>query len=270
MADDTANLRDFIYLDPERVRSLAAQLHVDAEDADDAVAFESLYLAVEPRLLERALSVDASFDYAKWTGDGFRDGQLFRTTGAVRLLDFSWLSSAMGGLPQVLKKMSKLEMEALRNSDEGRRMSKQQLQQRSQENQNAIAQVEAFKADELGETIRELFGDVVRVKVRPSAEHPRAVFMGAAYSSYFTDSPAALAQKYGVDIDAGWQIVGQLNAPRPADDSGGKPLPIPTGNKMEDAFEQMAVLMNNAFQMSAAPAFPAVSFTPIAIWRAVG
>jgi hypothetical protein len=45
--------------------------------------------------------------------------------------------------------------------------------------------------------------------------------------------------------------------------------PIPTGNRMEDSFEQIAILMNNAFRMANAPAFPAVSFTPIAIHRAL-
>ena len=43
--------------------------------------------------------------------------------------------------------------------------------------------------------------------------------------------------------------------------------PIPTGNQMEDAFEQMALLMNNAFRLANAPAFPALSLTPIAIYR---
>jgi hypothetical protein len=39
---------------------------------------------------------------------------------------------------------------------------------------------------------------------------------------------------------------------------------------MEDSFEQIALLMNNAFKIANAPAFPAVSFTPIAIYRTVG
>lgn len=271
MAKEAAGLRDFIYLDVERVRSLAAQLELDASASDDAAELEALYRELEPRLLASAVRVDEGFDYDAWGPDTFRDGRVVRTAGLVRLLDFGWLSLAMAGLPAVLKKMSKLEMEALRNSDEGRRMSKQQLQQRSQENQQAIAQVEAFKAEELGAVIRELYGDVVRVKVRPSAQHPRAVFMGTAYGAYFTDSPAALAQKYGVEIDAGWAVVGVVNAPKPVSDAPAeKAMPIPTGNKMEDAFEQMAVLMNNAFQMSAAPAWPGVSMTPVAIYRSVG
>jgi hypothetical protein len=163
--------------------------------------------------------------------------------------------------------MSKLEMEALRNSDEGRRMSKQQLQQRSQENQVAIAKVEEFKADELGDVVRKLYGDVVRVKVRPSPQaQPAAVLVGSAYARHFYDTPAALSQKYGIEIDAGWTVVGQLNAPNAAAQS----MPLPVGNKMEDSFEQIAILMNNAFRLANAPSFPAVSFTPIAVYRTTG
>jgi hypothetical protein len=58
-------------------------------------------------------------------------------------------------------------------------------------------------------------------------------------------------------------VLGQLNVPNPAPQS----TPIPTGNRMEDSFEQIALLMNNAFRLANAPAFPAISFTPIAIYR---
>lgn len=274
MAD---TLREFIYLDTERVRSLASQAGVhkpglhEAAAEGDATAVERLYLLTEPLVFdgEGVVRVGGDFDFDHWTPQTFRDGAILRATGTVRLLDFAFLSFALAGLPAVLRKMSKLEMEALRNSEEGKRMSKTQLQQRSQENQNAITQVESLRADELGETVRELYGDVVRVKVRPSPAEPRAVLVGSAYSAYFADSPAALSGKYGVEIDAGWQVVGQVNAPRPANDEA-KPMPLATGNKMEDAFEQMALLMNNAFAMSAAPAWPNVSFTPIAIYRTVG
>jgi hypothetical protein len=165
----------------------------------------------------------------------------------------------------VLKKMSKIERAALKNSDEGRRLSKSALQQRSQENMAAIAKVEELKMDELSDVVRQLYPGVVRVKVRPSAEHPRHVLIGSAYAEHFYDSPAALSQKYGVESDAGWTVLGQLNVPSPA--GAAQPQPIPTGNQMEDAFEQMALLMNNAFRLANAPAFPALSLTPIAIYR---
>ena len=275
MSDQPAatRLRDFIYLDVDRVRSIASQVSRGSSeasaDATDRLANERLLLSIEPALLTTGgggvLRIDSSFDFAGWTPEAFRDGRLVLATGSVRLLDFAWLSAALAGLPAVLKKMSKLEMEALRNSDEGRRMSKSQLQQRSQENQVAISRVEEMKADELGSVVSRLYGDVVRIKVRPSPQQPAAVLIGSAYAGFFYDSPAARSQKYGVDIDADWTVLGQVNAPNPPSSA----MPMPTGNKMEDSFEQIALLMNNAFHLSSAPAFPAVSFTPVAVYRVV-
>jgi hypothetical protein len=266
MSDSAPLLRDFIYLDAPRVRSLASQLQLDASGGTDRAADERLVSALEPALAQRGrvLPIDGTYDFGKWTPQSFSDGQFIRATGVVRLLDFAWLSLALGGLPAVLKKMSKLEMDALRNSEEGRRMSKSAIQQRSQENQVAIAKVEEFRADELGEVVRKLYGDVIRIKVRPSpTDHPQAVLVGSAYAEHFYDTPAALSQKYGVEIDAGWTILGQLNVPNATTAAH----PLPTGNRMEDAFEQIAMLMNNAFRVASAPQFPNVSFTPLAMYR---
>lgn len=272
---DQKPVREFVYLDAERVRSIAAQLDVEGWRRQDAAAAaatgrvesEQLFAAVEPALVARggAAEIGPEFNFDNWTKEAFRDGQFVRATGAVRLIDFLWLAAAVGGLPAVLRKMSKIEMEALKNSEEGRRMSKSQLQSRSQENALAIAKVEEYKIDELSQVVQKLYGDVVRVKVRPSKGEPRALLIGSAYSHYFYDSPAALTQKYGVQIDAGWTVVGQLNMPNYE-----PPLsPMPTGNQMEDAFEQISLLMNNAFRLANAPVFPALSFTPVAIYRTI-
>ena len=268
MAEQVRVLRDFVYLDVERLRSMAAQLQMlpsSGWEKSDAVAHEQLFNRVEPALLggSDALKIDAGFDYSRWTAENFHDGQFVLASGTFRLLDFSWLALALNGLPAVLRKMSKIEMAALKNSEQGRRMSKSALQQRSLENQSAIAKVEEFKIDELSDVVQKLYADVVRVKVRPSRENPGAVLVGSAYVQNFYDSPAALSQKYGVEIDAGWSVVGQLNVSSKSD----PPQPIPTGNQMEDAFEQIALLMNNAFKLANAPVFPAVSMTPIAIYR---
>jgi hypothetical protein len=270
VSSQSTGVRDFIYLDHPRVRSMAAQLDVadpsGAGDGADRVERERLFLRVEPALTggATALRIGPEFDFASWKPETFADGRFVVGTGALRLMDYAWLSLALTGLPAVLRKMSKIEMAALRNSEEGRRMSKSALQQRSLENQNAIAKVEEFKMEELSDVVRQLYGDIVRVKLRPSREHPAAVLVGSARADYFYDTPAAMSQKYGIEIDAGWTVVGQLNVPNLA----APVAPIPVGNQMEDAFEQMALLMNNAFRLANAPAFPMVSLTPIAIYRA--
>lgn len=270
MSDLHTGLRDFIYLDFDRVRSLAAQLDVAEPpgcDGGSCAPRERLLLEVEPAVLSRpgALQIDAQFDFSGWSMEAFRDGQFVRATGMVRLLDFAWMAMALDGLPGVLRRMSKLEIETLKNSEQGQRMSKSQLNQRSQETLAAIEKVEAFKVHELGESIGRLFADLVRVKVRPSSAHAQCILVGSAYARHFYDTPAALSQKHGVQIDAGWTVLGQLNIPRLA----GAVQPMTTGNQMEDAFEQIALLMNNAFRLANSPAFPAISLTPLAIYRTI-
>jgi len=270
MTEQRSPLRDFIYLDPDRVRSLAAQHDLPrahSMDAADRVAMEQLVIELEPLLLQSAdvAQIDRSFDFARWKPDGFHDGQFVLATGTVRLLDFSWLTLALSGLPAVLRKMNKIEMSALRNSEEGRRMSKTQIQQRNQENTNAIAKVEEFKIEELGDVIRQLYGQIVRLKIRPNPSEPKALLVGSAYVDLFYDTPAALNQKYGIEIDAGWQVLGQINVPG----QGSAAQPMPIGNQMEDSFEQIALLMNNAFRLANAPAFPAFSISPICIYRVI-
>ena len=269
MANQSSFVRELIYLDAERVRTLAAQFDLKSanELTADRVALERLLADLEPLLLERpgTARIDSDFDFSQWKPDTFADCQFALIRGVVRLMDYNWLTLALSGLPAVLRKMNKIEMAALRNSDEGRRMSKTQIQQRSQENQAAIAKIEEFKIEELGDVIRRLYGDIVRVKIRPSPEYPQAILVGSAYVDRFYDSPAALNQKYGIEIDAKWTILGQLNIP--GQTSAIQPMPV--GNQMEDSFEQLALLMNNAFRLANGPAFPALSMTPVAIYRSI-
>jgi len=139
MSEQVRTLRDFIYLDVDRLRSMAAQLDVSlawAGEKSDRATHEQLFNQVEPALLGRpdAMKIDAGFDYTRWAAENFHDGQFVLATGSFRLLDFTWLAMALNGLPAVLRKMSKIEMAALKNSEQGRRMSKSALQQRSLEN----------------------------------------------------------------------------------------------------------------------------------------
>ena len=263
-------LREYLYLDVDRLASIADQLDLEPDapdDLDSRLASQRLFAAVEGAITGREpLRIDGGYDFDKWTPEAFVDGKFVVATGVVRLIDFDWLATALTGLPPVLRKMSKIEMEGLKNSEEGKRMSKQQLQNRQHENSAAISKVEEFKMEELKEVVRQVYGDVVRVKVRPSAQHAAAVLVGSAAPDFFVDGPATIAQRHGIEIDANWTVVGQLNVPNLT----AQPQPMPTGNKMEDTFEQLALLMNGAFKVANSPAFPAVSFTPLAIYRSIG
>lgn len=224
-----------------------------------------VYSLFETRLRERGAVtvVDASFDFDEWTEDRFRDGQFVRVTGLVRFMDYGWVSTMMEALLSMMRAAHHAANIGLKQDlDEGR-LTKKEFDAEQKEQQQQANELKALKLDKMTELVRRLYGDVVRVKVVPDPDRPTNAFVGSALLSAFHDSAASLAQKYGYGIDAGWSVLGQVNRSMSPND----PTPIPTGNDMEDAFEAVALNINSLVQVASATRFPALSFTPISIYR---
>lgn len=136
-------IKDFIYLDWERTRSIAAQLFrgiptdTSRETGSEAATGATLeggilsllggrvsgdyrffrsesethslhhhvYTMVEERLAseELILSIDGNFDFESWSQALFRDGQFVRVSGLVRLIDYGWVASMMDALPKLMR-----------------------------------------------------------------------------------------------------------------------------------------------------------------------
>jgi hypothetical protein len=285
MTKHDAALRDFVYLDWERVRSLAAQLFrgvpqdVTAETGGEITAEGHLegsiptlikaqggvdyryfrtanetrsfhhyvYSLVEDRLFKdgSVTSIDANFDFKQWTTSFFHDGQFVRVTGLVRLMDYPWVSTMLEALPKMLRTAHYAAGLHLKQMREAQRITQEQFEERKKEQQKEqqkqLNELNALKIDEITGLMRQLYGDVVRVKVLPNKYHPDKIFVGSGSLANFHDTAASLSQKYGYEIDAGWVTLGQINLSVVPD----KPLPIPIGNAMEDAFEQVALVVND-------------------------
>lgn len=296
-------LRDFVYLDWERVRSLSAQLlggvpqdatresgHnvgakgevrggipavLNGRGGGDYRYFRTqnetrslhhhVYSVFEDRLRDRGAvtEVNADFDFARWTEDAFRDGQFVRVTGLVRLMDFGWISTMMEALPSMMRAAHHAANIGLKQERDEGLITKKEFEAEQQDQQKQLNELKALKPEKITELVRRLYGDAVRVKVVPDPDTPSHVFVGSADLACFHDSAASLAQKYGYGIDAGWVVLGQVNGST----SESKPTPIPTGNEMEDAFESLALNINSLFHVASATTFPAISFTPISVYR---
>ena len=296
-------LRDFVYLDWERVRSLAAQLfrgvpqdataekgseittkgHLEGSvlgllkgqagadyryfrTENETRSFHHyIYSLVEDRLLKDGLvtSIDANSDFKQWTESFFHDGQFVRVTGVVRLMDFAWVSTMLEALPKMLRTAQHAESLALKKKRAAQLITHKEFEVKKKEQQKLLSELKALKMGEITDLMRPLYGNVVRVKVLPNRHLPDKVFVGSGDLACFHDTAASLSQKYGYEIDAGWVTLGQVNLSVVSDE----PLPIPIGNEMEDAFEKVALIVNNLIRVASAPKFPAVSFTPISIYR---
>jgi hypothetical protein len=295
-------LRDFVYLDWERVRSLAAQLFrgvpqdatiekskgttVNSEIEGGFLNFlkgavgadyrylrtenetrslhHYVYSLVEEELTKNSLytSIDAGFDFKSWTTNLFRDGQFVRVRGTVRFIDYGWTTTMIKALPGIMTVAVNMANLDLQKKD---KTSKQitEMKQPQKENEQILKEIKTLKLDQVADLIRSLYGDVIRIKVVPSKDFPRNLFVGSGIQGNFHDSTASLSQKYGYEVDAGWITLGQINF----SDAQTEPMPIPIGNQMEDGLEQAILGLNSMMRIASSPKFPAVSFTPISVYR---
>ncbi len=112
--------------------------------------------------------------------------------------------------------------------------------------------------------MRQLYGENVRVKVVPYFEESTRLFAGISEPRNFYDNALNLNLKFGYGVDANWRVLGQINQP-----STGNPIPLPTGNGMEDALEELALSLSGIIQTASAVSWPAVSFIPLSIYRGI-
>lgn len=296
--------RDFIYLDWERIRSIAAQLfhgvpeqsttekHNEAavkgevggnffgllqgkggadyryfkSENETRSLHHSIYSLVEDRLTEDGLVevIDDEYNFAKWNKGHFHDGQFIRVTGLIRLIDFSRSSAVMEELPKILKTIQYYEDYTLKSK--GEQLSRKEIEARKEEQKKQLRQLEELKLNEFSGLMKSFYGESIRIKVVPSKEHLDKIFVASANPNDFIDTAASINQKYGFEIDANWVTFGQINKPSEST----KPLPIPIGNPVEDSFEGMMLIANNISRMFSVPNFPAIQFTPICIYRICG
>lgn len=296
-------LRDFIYLDWEQVRSFTAQLFEGVpQDASSSKGHEIgakaqveggipgllrghgggdyryfrtdsetrslhhyVYSLLEERLETEGLviSIGSDFDFDKWTEGFFTDGQIIRLNGVIRLMDYARVSTMLEALPKVMSAAEHAQVFALEKQRKTGLVTDQQFKTKKKAIQKPGKEIKELGIGKMTELIKQLYGDVIRVKLLPSKNHTDKVFVASVGLESFHDTAAALSQKYGYEIDAGWVALGQINISNVLDE----PLPIAIGNEMEDSFEQAALAINNIVRIASAVRFPAVSFTPISIYR---
>jgi len=180
-------LRDFVYLDWERVRSMSAQLlggvpqDTTRERGQDVGARGEVqggipavlkgrgegdyryfrtenetrslqhyaYSLFEERLRERGMvaEVDFGFDFDEWTEDHFRDGQFVRVTGLVRLMDYGWTSTMMEALPSMMRAAHHAANIGLKQERDEGRLTRKEFEAQMQEQQQQLNELKALKLE---------------------------------------------------------------------------------------------------------------------------
>lgn len=280
MAD--GSLRDFLYLDAERVRSYLAQLlqgvpeTTAATSGSDAgiksglegggpwlakAAFNAEYLLRREQsetkslhhhqysLLEAALvrskrltQLDADSAGAAWPPD-VAGGGFVRAVGSLRLLDYALLKVMLPQVDQMMYAARTLGwFEEMASSPDGAGLAK------------------------FSDMIDAELAKVIRVKLSPSPTHPERILAGVANRSYLQWTPAEARLNARMCPQGTWVLVGQLNPPallKPAE----APPRLPVGNLREDQLDALAPTVDSLHGMFDGVSLPCVSVNLISIYR---
>lgn len=304
MADSSRQLKDFIYLDIDRIRSFVAQLYEGVPEvfeetkgheqagggkaevnipmlaklgAEGNILFQKstsetrsahhyLYSLFEQKLreLDKLLTVDENFEADKWTPDRFEDGIFVLVEGRVQIIDYHSVVSVLQVMPQI--------------AGIAARFQKQELQKKLQEgktNQHqysrdlkSIEIPASFKKDisDIGKVVNDLYLGISRAKIFPFPGNSQSYFVGNVTRDYFsTASTANPLTSYGLLSGLNWFVMGLVNKPTPPISPG---APVIGTQNLEDVLEQLVFAMQEIGKFTLAVEFPAISIVPVAIYRA--
>jgi hypothetical protein len=284
-------LRDFIYLDVERIRSYVAQKSggVPTERSQGAehqaggqgsasggiplvaslkgqVDYRYVRTASETSSVQDAIFSDFMQAYhplnisaSRWPdASAAPDGQLVLVSGAIKLIDYQTSLETLRAFPKVVAAFNKFT-KAVAHGVTGNQAPRQ-----AATTTQSTAQLDSLSpvVELMSKAVGTNLTDFVRVKVVPDIERPGQAFIGDGHRDNFRYSSAVLTSLYPSGIADGWHCVGVVHRP------GSSELPASAGREtMGDMLEFLLDTMGglDAFRQAAKP--PAIAITPLAVYR---
>lgn len=295
-----ASIRDFVYLDWERLRSFVAQAdrgvpetrsgsisdeHALATDGEaglfgimkGSLSDDRRYsrVASETRSLHHAVFSDferylrgngllGSLD--EWRREVFSEGGFFGGRGRVRIVDYAAVATMLRGLPDVMaiggiaEKGQVMSDASLDHGAKQARLKQIDKGIKAQQKEMRDSGLPAMSA-----MVEQLYGDGVRIKILPERRDPDELLVGTVgRSSIDADVIAAIGSSgYAtfVAVDFLVYVEPLVDLTATADMS--------TGNPLEDVIDGAVTMMDQMAQITQGFEFPTLTCTPIAIYRTV-
>lgn len=298
-------IRDFIYLDIDRMRSFVAQLYEGVPEIFEEMrgqergaqaeaginipllgkagmggdmlyqksttetksAHHYLYSLFEQKLseLDRLLKVDADFQKSAWVPDSFRDGMFVLVQGRVQIIDYRSVVVVLEAMPRIVELTVTFNRQVLK-----RQLEEGNINQREYEKRLRSTEISGLSKKDISgvaEMVGKLYSGVSRVKVFPFANQQEYCFVGNAPYQYFSTEQISPFLSYGLLSGANWFVMGLVNE---ASTSPHAPSFKPTESSiqnLEDSLEQLVFLMQEMGKVTLSIQFPAISFVPVAVYR---
>ncbi|MDO5840827.1 MAG: hypothetical protein Q4Q27_12005 [Methanosarcina mazei] len=113
--------------------------------------------------------------------------------------------------------------------------------------------------------INMFYQDRVVIKIIPYEEYPDFRLVGNIDKTYLRDDIESIIYKYGTAPVSDWTIFGQI-ASVPPENRSDQMFNV-TGNQIENAFQQMFDAYRKIENMAQSVTYPEIAITPIAIYR---
>jgi hypothetical protein len=305
MPTSNTQLKDFIYLDIDRVRSFVAQLYQGIPEAfeerkgtektgkgeagveihglvklgiggdilyqksatETRSAHHYLYILFEQKLVEldRLLKVDQSFEIGKWTPANFEDGTFVLVHGKVQIVDYRSVVTAFQMIPRITEIALTFQKQTLRQQLQGGKISQSQYDK--QAGATGVPTLNKKDVQQISEMVDKLYSGISRVKVFPFASDDRHRFVGNTTHEYFPTVPFNPLMSSGLLSAANWYVMGLVNGAASYSSMPYSRWTEGMVQNIEDSLEQGVFAMQEISKFTLSIEFPAISIVPIAIYR---
>lgn len=284
------HIRDFIYLDIERIRSYVSQVYgglivertstlehghtvqgsmtatlplafkanadlskyILKSDAETKSLHDQIFdQFYQALLLTKSLRHITDADSDNWDKTIFNDGTFLSVKAVITITDYRYVSNFAKGFQETTSMLSRT-IAASSN-----------IQQKKQVIAD-LKESQKIPTKDIAGIIDKFYEDVVSIDFFPFREDTEKIFVGSAERDLFRRSLKDLLTCYGPTIDAGWNAVLQVNR---GEYPKNKILVGHTGSAMDIAIKQVISAISGVLQTAQTIDFPAVSVIPIAIFR---
>ena len=288
-------MRDFLYLDIDRVRSFVAQLREGVPEAVEErlskkgsggfklgltadYAFETgssetrsihhyLYSILEDGLDEskKLVRVGDGYPLAKWTKNDLPDGAFVLVEGALWLLDIEGMADALQRMPRIMEISARFKRESLKKQVQSGTISQAEFQRQNSE----MAQTGQGIKDALpiAEVLQKLYGNIVRFRVFPFETSKEQCFSGTMTVEHLQRERANLYAAGSALPASRWLAMGIVDHVEPP--SAEELVAVAQGDSLEDKMLGLLAAFVGFGKLTIPVAWPALGLTPLAIYRLV-
>lgn len=282
-----AVIRDFIYLDIERVRSFYAQLtgslpleqtrgkesHVGAEgsveanaliakgsgnldfrlhrlDSETSSLHDQIFHLFLKEISQDSKVIEMPSPDFRWEEASFQDGKFVLVNGAIKILDYQHIASSIKNILELAKLID-------------------QINKNSSTKSTVLKDLKRSNVVEVQKFVESIIQDTLRLRVYPNLLNQDEVFVASAEEIFFRRSTSSLNHEYGPVIDANWKILLQVNKGTyfsPPESSDNANLGF---GKLEAAMETVVKALVNVTEEIQGVQFPEIAATPIAVFREI-